>query len=110
MINHTSGYNSELDKTTYEEHFNYVFIDSNSNEHLINNKSGIDILNTNVEITGIEYQINSSGTYNGLEIKLIGKIIKKQTSITLINLTKYIDIKKINNTSGKKGTIVWNLV
>lgn len=95
MISYSAGYNDTLDKTTYEEHFDYIFIDKNSKEHLISNKGGLEILNTDVEIKGIEYFINSGGNYTGAEIKLIGKVIKKQTTITLINITDYINITAI---------------
>ena len=97
MIGYNAGYNSELDKTKFEEHFDYVFVDKNSNEHLVNYKGELEISNDDVEITGIEYWINTDGNYDGSEIKLIGKLIKKQTTITLINITNYIDIKQFTH-------------
>lgn len=95
MVSYSAGYNDALDKTTYTEHFDYIFIDENSKEHLISNKDELEILNIDVEITGVEYFVNSSGNYTGVEIKLIGKVVKKQTTITLINITDYINIKAI---------------
>ncbi len=95
MTSYTASYNKEIDRTKYEEHFEYVFIDENSCEHLVNYSVELNTSNVNVEITGVEYCVNNDGIYRGSEIKMIGKIIKKHTTITLINLTNYITIKQL---------------
>lgn len=99
--NHSAGYNKNI---INEEHFDYVLIDKNSNEPLIkfNNELKIlsDVLNKNVIIKGIEYIADDSSCngyyFNGHEIELKGRIIKKSVDIALANLNSYFIIKGIS--------------